>query len=374
MKCLLTGAALLTFALLWPPATTTAAEPPLTLLKLPPIPDPEGFAGGFAGVSNHHLLFAGGANFPNKKPWEGGKKVWSEAVFALPLNAVTAAAAADNHTAPAEFHWTAVGRLPQPLGYGVSASFHDEFICVGGSRETEHSATVFAIRLHNHQIQLRSLPALPHPLANHSGTLTGTKLCILGGQRDASALAEPHGWQLDLEQPQNGWLPLPPFPGKPRILAAAGILDGQLLFVGGAALSKDNAGNLIREYLADAWLLDASNHWKQLPSLPTPSVAAPSPLPTIDHHPLLLAGDDGRQVGRLPQTHTGFPKHTFRLLSPAHAWKNAPAFEPAVVTAPVIQTPAASIILSGEIRPGIRSPAVWGLKTTGHALPDNPQQ
>jgi hypothetical protein len=61
-------------------------------------------------------------------------------------------------------------------------------------------------------------------------------------------------------------------------------------------------------------------------------------------------------------------------LSPAHAWKNAPAFEPAVVTAPVIQTPAASIILSGEIRPGIRSPAVWGLKTTGHALPDNPQQ
>ena len=44
--------------------------------QLPSIPDREGFAGPFAGVSGGALLVAGGANFPDKKPWEGGTKVW----------------------------------------------------------------------------------------------------------------------------------------------------------------------------------------------------------------------------------------------------------------------------------------------------------
>ncbi|MGV2337465.1 MAG UNVERIFIED_CONTAM: hypothetical protein LVR18_26400 [Planctomycetaceae bacterium] len=52
------------------------------LISLPPLPDPEGFAGGYLGVTGDHLLFAGGADFPGKKPWEGGTKVWSAKVFA----------------------------------------------------------------------------------------------------------------------------------------------------------------------------------------------------------------------------------------------------------------------------------------------------
>ena len=45
--------------------------------KLPPLPDREGFAGSFAGVSGDALLVAGGANFPGAKPWEGGAKAWT---------------------------------------------------------------------------------------------------------------------------------------------------------------------------------------------------------------------------------------------------------------------------------------------------------
>jgi solute:Na+ symporter, SSS family len=43
--------------------------------RLPSLPDKEGFAGPFAGTSRGVLLVAGGANFPEKKPREGGKKV-----------------------------------------------------------------------------------------------------------------------------------------------------------------------------------------------------------------------------------------------------------------------------------------------------------
>ena len=56
---------------------------PLVWKQLPPIPDREGFAGSYAGVSGNALLVAGGANFPDKRPWEGGTKIWYDRVFVL---------------------------------------------------------------------------------------------------------------------------------------------------------------------------------------------------------------------------------------------------------------------------------------------------
>ncbi len=56
----------------------SATESPLAWQKLPDIPDQDGLAGLFSGVVSdgdaRHLLVAGGANFPGKKPWEGGAK------------------------------------------------------------------------------------------------------------------------------------------------------------------------------------------------------------------------------------------------------------------------------------------------------------
>ena len=48
------------------------------------LPDAEGFAGSYAGVSNGALIVAGGANFPEKPLWEGGPKRWTDRVFVMP--------------------------------------------------------------------------------------------------------------------------------------------------------------------------------------------------------------------------------------------------------------------------------------------------
>ena len=61
----------------------------LTWDLLPPLPDAQGFAGAFVGVikdaslppgkrrkSKGVLIVAGGANFPEGRPWDGGAKVW----------------------------------------------------------------------------------------------------------------------------------------------------------------------------------------------------------------------------------------------------------------------------------------------------------
>jgi len=60
-----------------------SAELTLDWRQLPPLPDPTGFAGPFAGTSGGALIVAGGANFPDKMPWEGGRKVWYDTAYVL---------------------------------------------------------------------------------------------------------------------------------------------------------------------------------------------------------------------------------------------------------------------------------------------------
>ncbi|MCB1133825.1 MAG: galactose oxidase, partial [Verrucomicrobiae bacterium] len=57
-------------------STLHASGTALSWKELPPLPDAHGFAGAFAGSVEGSLVVAGGANFPDKAPWEGGTKVW----------------------------------------------------------------------------------------------------------------------------------------------------------------------------------------------------------------------------------------------------------------------------------------------------------
>lgn len=50
---------------------------------LPPLPDAHGVAGAFAGVAGGALLVAGGANFPDGPPWQGGTKAWTDRIWVL---------------------------------------------------------------------------------------------------------------------------------------------------------------------------------------------------------------------------------------------------------------------------------------------------
>src|SRR3954454_22161988 len=85
--------------------------------RLPPIPAREGFAYPFAGLSNGALIVAGGANFPDKKPWEGGTKHWHDSVFLLERP---------------DSEWKQIGKLPRPIGYGVSITTADGILCLCG--------------------------------------------------------------------------------------------------------------------------------------------------------------------------------------------------------------------------------------------------
>jgi N-acetylneuraminic acid mutarotase len=136
--------------------------------RLPNIPDREGFAGSFAGVSGGVLLVAGGANFPDRKPWEGGKKVWYDTIFVLDRP---------------DGEWKAAGKLPRRLGYGVAVAYRTGVVCVGGSDADRHYADAFRLEWKDGKVGTTPLPSLPMPIANACGALLGDTLYVAGARR-----------------------------------------------------------------------------------------------------------------------------------------------------------------------------------------------
>lgn len=312
--------------------------------KLPPLPDTEGFAGSFAGVSNGALLVAGGANFPDKKPWQGGKKVWYDTVFVLEQRSGK---------------WTVAGKLPQPLGYGVSLTHGNSVVCVGGSDAERHYADAFLLEWKAGKLATTELPALPKPLANTCGALVGDTLYVAGGQEKSDTAATSKAvYRIDLTAAEPKWVAVQACPGGGRMLAVTAGFDGSFWLVGGVDLVAGNGGSPERKYLKDAYRYDPGKGWKRVADLPRPVAAAPSPAPTNDSGFYILGGDDGSQVGVAPDKHRGFNKTVLRYDLKTDKWVQTGEFASPRVTVPCVAWGKSWVLPSGEARPGVRSPDV----------------
>jgi N-acetylneuraminate epimerase len=314
--------------------------------RLPPLPDKEGFAGPFAGVSRDVLLVAGGANFPVKRPWEGGKKVWYDTIFALDRP---------------DGEWRAVGKLPRPLGYGVSATHRASVVCVGGSDSDRHHADAFRLEWKAGQVVSTPLPPLPRPVANACGAIVGDTLYVAGGQATPDATVTLKTvYRLDLAAEEPRWREIEPWPGGARMLAVAASTDGAFWLAGGADLVAEVGGKVERRYLKDAYRYDSDRGWKRIADMPHPAVGAPSPAPADGSGFFVLGGDDGSKVGFTPpERHPGFARTILRFDVKTEMWSEAGGLPAPRVTAPPVRWDDAWVIPGGEVRPGVRSPEVW---------------
>ena len=50
------------------------------------MPENIGLAGAYSGIVEGKLLVLGGANFPDRYPWEGGTKTWWSALYSYDLD------------------------------------------------------------------------------------------------------------------------------------------------------------------------------------------------------------------------------------------------------------------------------------------------
>lgn len=345
------------------PALRAAVE----VESLPEVAGPHGRAAAFVGLAEGGLIFAGGTNFPQGAPWEGGTKAWHDEVYFLQGK---------------EGEWAKIGRLPRPTGHGAQVTTGRGVLCIGGADGERHYDDVFLLRRRGQLVTREQLVAfeemtqLPTPLAYAAAARIGETVYLVGGtERPDATKASAKLLSFNLADPGRGWEQLEPLPGPGRILPVVSSRDGRLYVFSGASLAPDAAGKPARTYLRDAWSYQPGKGWRRLADLPRAAVAAPSPAPTVGKsHILVIGGDDGTKVGfQPPGQHPGFARGILQYDTVTNTWAEVAAL-PREVAAPVVTTAVewkgSWVIPGGERRPAVRTTQVisLGLRTEKAAL------
>ena len=358
------------------------------LPELPPAPGQTtqiGVAGPFAGVHNGALIVAGGANFPDAAPWEGGKKVWWDQAFILPESSPDAS-------------WIAVTSftLDRPMAYGATVSTDAGLVLIGGcdAQRCYADVSLWAWRPERKQLWTFPLPSLPRPLAFMAAAKIGDTVYVAGGQEAMeNAQATNHFWALDLSKTvgEVRWQELAPWPGPPRVLpVVAAQSDGVTDCV--YVLSGRNIGpGKPTEILTDAYRYNPkTKQWTRLADIALEGeaprcVMAATGYASGANHILVFGGADGKtflelerlgaaikaadeaeaaglkkQQTEILTNHPGFSKDILAYHTITDTWAKAGELPTTShVTTVAVKWGDAFVIPSGEIRPGVRTPKVW---------------
>ncbi len=231
---------------------SVAAAAQLDWSELPELPVAHGFGGPGVGYHNGAILLAGGANFPERPPWEGGEKVWYDQIWVLDLES-------PGETGP---RWRRVGTLERPLAYAASASTAEGVVLVGGDDGVDVSRRVLRLRYLRGdgpgRVSVERLPPLPRATTYAAAAVAGRRVYVAAGRgsMDAADLYKAF-WSLDL--------------GDGRGRQSGSRVDRHLL-----ERSISSGGSTCRTaYTTEAWAFDpapgAAGRWR--PALPQPVAA-----------------------------------------------------------------------------------------------------
>ncbi len=324
---------------------------------MPSLPDQEGFAGMYGGVSNGQLFCMGGANFPGKRPWEGGIKQWYHSIYRLQDN-----------------QWLVLkDTLYASLAYGVTVSYSNNIIIAGGSTATAHSKRVVSYTWINNSFKTENYPDLPMPLANMAGALVGDLLIVAGGNNVPAGPALKRCFGLDLSAVAKGWFELPAWPGRERIAPACAAVGNNFYLFSGETVGESATGQKYRLILSDAFYFTPvknkgkwSGLWTALAPMPKGATAAGLPLPVLQNNTILFWGgvDAVTSAYKDPATHPGIKRDVLLYHSLNDTWQYAGSQDSiaARVTLPVVYWKGGWVFLSGEVRPGIRTNTVYSVK------------
>ena len=389
-------------------ATMPAAADPsaagLAWSDLPPVPPPPGkdgqlgLGGPFVGTSGGAVLVAGGANFPDGPPWHGGKKVWCDSVYVLQEQA----------GGPPRWLTGLEMRLPRPLAYGASVQAADGVVCIGGCDREACYRDVFVLRWDSvtRKIETEPLPPLPRPLAMMAAARAGDVIYVAGGQEAAKdPVVTKNFWSLNLlTRGRPGgfrWRELEAWPGPARISAVAAAME-----IGGSPrfylFSGRNVAHAGVDLLTDAYEFNPkTGRWRRLADIALPGekprCVMAAPAAAVDGRILVFGGDDGgrflrqehleravrgaagpaereplaRQLAEWCDGHPGFSRDILAYIVNTNTWTKAgelPATSRLTTAAALWR--GTIVIPTGEVRPGVRTPAVWQATTyQGSAKP-----
>ncbi len=358
----------------------TVRQSHIGVIDLPGDPEiSEGLAGSFAGVHNGVVIIAGGSNFPDRKPWEGGTRVLHDRIL---VGFPDDEGAINVIESPV--------RLPVAVSGGASATVPGGLFCIGGQTDDGPAEKTFLIKWSGSRIEIEMMPSLPVALRGHKASVIGNRVYVAGGE-------SPDGpssrfMYLDTGNPGNGWIKLPDMPSPLSDFMFAAQTDGEFpaLWLIGGRIRK--AGDKITRFSAKVFRYrPLAGVWERrgdirIPGKESVTLAAGAAMPAGASHILVIGGDTGEVFNRVElaigeieagnnryipvrdslwRNHPGFSKNILAYNTITDVWYIAGEWEgeaPAVTRA--ISLNNRIVIPGGEIRPGIRTPNLTSLTLT----------
>ena len=339
-----------------------------------------GFAGASAGYHADHLIVAGGANFPDKMPWDGGKKKYTADIKVfkyLPNNLQPIAK---------------IFSLPSPLAYAANCTTPIGVFYAGGENVQGIQSKAALLQWDNQlsSLTIYSLPNLPIAITNASAVCLQQNVYVAGGE--TSTGVSDKIFSIDLSRIDLGWKELPslPHPVSHAVLIAAKINKQTSLFLCGGRMKTPSGISKLYNEVYQFQIIPSK--WIPASSLPT-ALSAGTGFFLPPNKLVLIGGDQGtlfhqtelwlnaiqqekndsvkesilQQKNLLQQNHPGFSREVLMAEYPALSWKvtnNLPF--PTPVTTSLVPVPDGFLIPSGEIRPGVRTPQIISLTITQH--------
>lgn len=340
-----------------------------------------GLAGAFVGVSGHTMWMAGGANFSNGLPWEGGTKILHDSIFIFQRKGQHAVLLPQRN------------RLPFAVAYGVSIPLQNGVACIGGQTNTGFSAKALMVGLTDGSPSLiiKNLPDLPTGVANAAGACIGNKIYIAGGETATGVVSSLLCLDLSAAVPQ--WKKLADLPqavSHSMLVAQHDQSQTALYLIGGRR--KEQSG--ISKFFATVYRYNIqTDKWDTCASLPYP-LSAHTGVANGTGHILVLGGDKGlvfakvekamvaieketdagkkalliKEKNEWQNTHPGFSREILCYHTETDTWENVGSLPfPTPVTTQALTWGNEIVLPSGEIKAGVRSPDIWIGKITHHA-------
>ncbi len=353
-------------------------RPWLDWQPLPALPDPIGVAGPFVGVHNNCLIVAGGANFaePNAADLWDLPKRYQTTAYVLTTSA-------DGTTA-----WRSGYAIDRSRAYGACVSTRFGVACVGGDDGQRAHADAFLLTWNpaHDTLEQAALPPLPSSTTAAGAALIGSNVYVVCGQTGLGLdSACDRIWRLDLSRLGDAslaWEQLPAVPGGPRayplVTAQHDGFADCLYVIGGRRQRPGVEGPAGIEALADLYefsparfAVEPATGWRRRTDPPTPLMAGTA-VALGQSHVVVLAAADGTLLAQttndpdLVRRHPGFPRRAWAYHTITDTWTTAGPTPTCPVTTPAVAFAGGIALVSGEIRPRVRTTEAWSIRPLTH--------
>ncbi len=327
-----------------------------------------GVAGAFIGTLAPRVVVAGGSNFSEGFPWEGGKKQYTDAIYLVSQN-----------DGGYSVELSEV-KLPRDIAHGVSAVVDGVLYCFGGENANEKFTDYFTLTLSGGKPQVALGDKMPEGFAPVAASTQGKMIYIHGVKTEGNAL---YGFDTQSKL----WSELAPLPEGRRNQGAVFVAqhNGQSMahyLIGG----RDVQGADI-DLPTTLWQYTAhDNQWTSKGDIEVDGakkvLAYPSAVAYGSGHIVVIGGDNCDMFTRLyglavdiaecedvhkkdslqalqkqlQTTHAGFSREILSYHTITGQWVGeiqSPEPLPVVTTAVVLGGDI--IIPSGEVSPGVRT-------------------